>query len=54
MIGAIIEALDEASDLLAEYLADASAWDVPEDDRIAGAAEDVEFALRHLRREAGA
>lgn len=53
MIGAIIDALDEASDDLAEYLAEASAGDVPEDDRIADAAELVEFALRHLRREAG-
>lgn len=53
MTGAIIDALDEASDDLAEYLADASAGDVPEDPRVADAAELVEFALRHLRREAG-
>lgn len=53
MIGAIIEALAEASDDLGEYLADASAGDVPEDPRIEYAAELVEFALRHLRREAG-
>lgn len=46
---AIIDALDEASDDLGEYLDDASAGDVPEDDRIASAAELVEFALKYLR-----
>ncbi len=50
-VGAVIDALDEASDDLAEYLADASAGDVPEDGRIASAAELVEFALKHLRRK---
>lgn len=50
-IEAVIDALDEASDDLAEYLDDASAGDVPEDGRIASAAELVEFALKHLRRK---
>lgn len=55
---AIIDALDEASDDLGEYLDDASAGDVPEDGRIASAAELVEFALKYLkgkylRREEG-
>lgn len=55
---AIIDALDEASDDLAEFLDDVSAGDIPEDDRIASAAELVEFALKYLRgkylkREAG-
>ena len=58
MIGAIIEALAEASDDLGEYLDDASAGDVPEDPRIEYAAELVGFALKYLRgkypiREAG-
>ena len=47
---AVIDALDEASDALGEYLDDASAGDVPEDDRIASAAEAVAFALNYLRR----
>lgn len=49
----IIEALDEADALLAEYLAMCAAGYAPEDGRVAEAAEDVAFALKHLRREAG-
>ena len=49
MMRAIIDALDEASDDLGEYLDDASAGDVPEDGRIESAAELVGFALKYLR-----
>lgn len=49
----IIEALDEADALLAEYLAMCAAGYAAEDERVAEAAGDVAFALGCLKAEAG-